>query len=795
MGKVATMALIGENTVKDFRGHFQQIELGYKVGGKDKLFKTQVMPTFSPGAALTKWEYDDYIIHDIKKAKKYAKTLELPKIPKHDFKLVLNLKDLERFVSRYIKAEEFATDYETTGLHFHKHEIINAGFADCKDFSTIVPMLEYTEEHMKKWEKRDRKLGKKINKFVKKHKKRIFKAVKKVNACKARKILHNGKFDYKFGKHNGIPYKNFYFDTILAHAILDENKYHDLNSCMEFEGLDYGPYDTGLWPWVNKDRKKKKSYQFIPVGMMCEYLAIDTTGDFRLYKKLQKKLDKQPELKKLMMKTQMPLVRLMADIEYKGCKLDLDLLRRIAKEFNGMIADIEEKVRKKTKLKDLNLSSPKQLLAYFTDANYPFEKMGIKKGKTGYSCGVETLNKFARKKKFAVIPNLILEHRAMMKLKSNYLDGKDGESGLVFFLDKKHKIHYSSNIHTPRTGRLSVTDPAVQTIPNPNPKYPQANIRKLFITSKKGNVIWGADFKQLELRVGAHLSQDRVMIKEIRNKVDLHVRNAVKFGTTLGFLPKKMTEKKFDKIRNYEPPKNWKKKYKGNKQKLKEIKRKIFEAEIYNGYRNMAKTLAFGLNYGMDANTIAQQYGMDVEDVQEMIDLYFIKYEGMYLWREDIMDQSIETGLLVLPDGRKRRFTSASNWFNSEFSQGCRKRDFDIAQIHRQASNFPIQGFANTIYTKGKIKLYKEMKKRKMKSRILISIHDGMIGEGPAHEMPLVKQLAKECMEMSLGKGKNKVPLLIDFDIFDRWYGKKIKMEDIEKKFAADSNDERRKAA
>ena len=151
-------------------------------------------------------------------------------------------------------------------------------------------MLEYTEEHMKNWKKKDQKLGKKVNKFVKKHKKKIYKAVKKVNACKARKILHNGKFDYKFGRHHGIPYTNFYFDTIIAHSILDENKYHDLNSCMEFEGFDYGPYDTKLWPCVNKDRKKKKRYQFIPIRMICKYLSNDNTGNFSLYQKLNKTL-------------------------------------------------------------------------------------------------------------------------------------------------------------------------------------------------------------------------------------------------------------------------------------------------------------------------------------------------------------------------------------------------------------------------------------------------------------------------------------------------------------------------
>ena len=91
--------------------------------------------------------------------------------------------------------------------------------------------------------------------------------------------------------------------------------------------------------------------------------------------------------------------------------------------------------------------------------------------------------------------------------------------------------------------------------------------------------------------------------------------------------------------------------------------------------------------------------------------------------------------------------------------------------------NFPIQGFANEVYTQGKLKLYDELKKQKMKSRIMISIHDDMVGEGPREEMVHLKSLAEECLVRTLGKGKNKVDLLIDFDLYDRWYGKKLQLE------------------
>src|SRR4029079_241572 len=125
------------------------------------------------------------------------------------------------------------------------------------------------------------------------------------------------------------------------------------------------------------------------------------------------------------------------------------------------------------------------------------------------------------------VPSLILESRTIGKLKSSYLDGKDGETGMLSWVDAVHHVHYHANIHTPRTGRMSVTDPALQTIPRPNPKYPAANIRQLFIPSKPGWVIFSVDYKHLEMRVAAFLSKDTTMIQEILDGVDMHSRNVI----------------------------------------------------------------------------------------------------------------------------------------------------------------------------------------------------------------------------------------------------------------------------
>ena len=783
MGKAPLMQLMAQNTIGDFQGHMDDFDIDYKYKKKERTFSTKIIPTYSPVSALSKWEYDDYIINDLKKAKKFAKTDKEPITKPPKFKLVLSKKDLREFEEYYSNVERFNTDYETTGLKFYKHKIINAGYADNGKFATIVPMLEYEDIHMKHrlWTDEDRKFAKKINRFVRKNKKRIFKTVGRVNASKAKKTLHNGKFDQKFGKFNGIPFKNFDFDTIIADALVDENKKHDLNTCMKLRGINYGAYDTLIWPYVNKSHKNKKSYQFIPPTMICEYLAIDVCGNNRLEKKVRKEL-KSEGLEDLFFDRQMPLSRLMCDCEYRGTKFDVQKLKEIGRLFEAKILDIETKIRKMTKIKDLNLNSSDQLLAYFESKDYPFAEMEIKRGKKGYSVDKGTLEKFGRKRKYAKIPKLILLHRSLSTMKKTFLDGNDGESGLLQSIDDKGFIHGNWNIHTPRTGRMSSSEPNLQNIPRPNPMFPDSNIRQLFQTRKKSWVMFSADFAQLELRVGSFLSKDRVMIKEIQKGVDLHTRNAVKFGLILGFLPVDMTEEKFSKIRGYKPPKKWEEKYKKNKKKLKRIENKILESSIYDEHRVFAKTLGFGLNYGMDANTLAGQFSMDVEEVQDMIDIYFDKYHELYDWREEICEKSIDEGLLVLPEtGRKRRFSQASEWYNSDHSQDCRRRDFDIGAVHRQAMNFPIQGYANEIYVEGKLKLEKELRKRKLKSRILLSIHDGLIGEGPKKEMEVVKELCHKTMERILGKGKWQVPLIVDFDLYDCWYGEKLSLAELGK--------------
>ena len=286
--------------------------------------------------------------------------------------------------------------------------------------------------------------------------------------------------------------------------------------------------------------------------------------------------------------------------------------------------------------------------------------------------------------------------------------------------------------------------------------------------------MFSIDYKQLEMRIVAWLARDMTMLREFKKNVDIHTRNAVMFGKVLGFLPDNMTEKKFARIRGYRQSRNYRSL--SSKERIK-VDIRVQRAGEYDEFRTLAKALGFGTNYGLTAGTLAREYDKETDDIQDLMDTYFEKYDGVFDWREEVKQEAFEKGVLYLPETkRKRRFTAAANWFNHELSQNIRKRQMDMQKIENQALNYPVQGYANEVFTQGKLRFYKALKKEGLISRIMLSLHDGVLGEGPMDEMVRVQELAIETMERTLSKGKShEVHLGIDFDVYKSWSGEKIK--------------------
>lgn len=796
VGKHALRPFLGVDSIRDVRGEFHDYSITYRKKGENKKrrFKTKIYVTYSPSAALGKWEQDDVIIHDFKKIKNYLKTGEAPKVPDLDWKPILNLKDLNKLKKTLLASKQFAFDFETSGKNFVKDKIICATFSNKEGKAWAVPCLEYTDKlfeqygfkktkkvnsYLETLDDENRKIIEKTNKFVTKYKSEIRNFFREVFSSDVSKIAQNGKFDIKFARaaRHPVKPKTYKFDTIIAHSLLDENKPHALTFLLEWFGINYGVYEKELWPYVGKD--KKKSYIFIPPLLLWEYGCKDADGTLRLKKILLKMLKKEPDLLKLFKKQQMPLVLTMSDIEYRGMKMDINMLKNLSKDFQYEITRIDKACKKLAGDKELNPGSPAQLAKAFERLKAPV----VKKTPSGTMSTNETcLNQWVKKgnrKKVQKLAENIINLRTVQGLKSKYLDGADGDSGVLKWVDKNNLVHYSSNIHTPRTGRLSISDPPIQQIPRPNPKF-NINLRKMFIPSNPDWLLCSADFAQLEMRIAAFLSRDMTMIKEIRNKVDIHSRNIVMFGTTLGLLPEDITEKKFIRIMDYEAPKGWKKL---SKEERKKIKKRIKKAAEYTELRVLAKTIGFGLAYGKTAYSIAKEFGIDVDQVESMIEMYFEKYHGLNDWREKQKEDWMIKRVSVLPETKRRRRFTCARWFNSSYSGDYFKRKTDIEAVDRQAMNFPIQGYANEIYTSGadfkggKIRLHKVLKKKRMESGITLTMHDGILIDTKPSEAKKVKAMCLKYLPKVLGKGtKYEVPLDVDIEFYDRWSGEKVKL-------------------
>lgn len=777
-GRYAFQALSGHTSVGDFRGHFQDYKLEYKVSIGDKKvvkeFSCKIMPTYSIESSMTVWSTDDYIIHDIKKAKKYWKKgiLDVTPIPK--YKIYTNIDELEEAAEFLSKQKETYFDTETNGLYFYRNNIVNIGFTHAKNALVhIWYMSQVPKDHMKKYTDEEKRQQFKINKFVGKYKGRIEAATQKVMGSKSRKIAHNIKFDLKMLYAHKIKTKNIYFDTMVADALIDENKYHDLNSCMEYRGINFGAYDTDLWKYVNKDRKNKKPYSYVPPTLLCKYLAIDVGGLALLKPHIIKEL-KDPKtapneaMYKLMFEQQMPLLRELYRMEVRGFHADIDLLKKLGDDVGGKMKVLVDEFNKITG-GTVSINSPEQVSKYFEERNYPFEKVHAKKGKKGYSVGEDTLKKFVNFKKFRKLPEIILEYRGLQKLKSTYLDGKTGEEGLVKMVSPKGKFHCSYNLHIARTGRLSSSEPNLQNIPN---KTDGISVRNVFI-APKGQVIWECDFSQLELRVIAWLANDKVLIDEIQNGKDLHSYNAVNFGKDLNFIDEDTTIEKFLEAYNYVPPVGWK--------DLPEKKRAKIEEKVELQYtmdklRKLAKKIAFGLNYGIEESTVAEEFGISNEQSATAFASYFKKYKAVDKYIHTRIDEVLKKGYLELPiTGRRRRFTQAVRWLNSEFGKDYYMRRNLIKEIERQAMNFPVQGLANEIYVRAKLRLAKDLRRQKLKAKFGLTIHDGMVNTGYLKDMKVVGELVKKNFKDQLGEGRWAVPLTSDFEVFKHcWGGEKI---------------------
>lgn len=769
MGKVSHWVLSDEQSFTEFTGHFEDFSLDYEVTHGLKTmraaFSCKVMPTFGLNASLNKWEYNVEIIRHMKKAMAYLENPMVPRTVDPKLNVILNQEQLKAWHKKMLtltKKDIVATDLETTGFEFFKDKIINSGY--CVDGKTvdIIYLEKYLPDHIKSFDGPNKARAVQINTFISRYHKEVMVILKQVHAH-IRTVLHNGKFDSKFSAFNGVPYQDFYADTLVGDSLVDENLMHGLNFCFERNGINFGPYDTELWPYTNKDEKKRKSYQWVPPYLLEKYLGYDCYG-LRLLWDIQEKQIEKAGLTDHFFRRKMPALKMVTQSEFIGMKADKKLIVAVSKAITTKQNVTLDKLKKMTKDEEFNPNSGKQISAYMVAQGYPLDRLEIPENATGYSTAGEHLQKLVAIKKYAEFPKLILDYKKLMKIKGTYVDGKNGDGGMLKYLDPAHRIHTNFNIWSPRTSRWSARSPSVQVWPRPVTGLPNA---RNFIIPKPGWNLFEADFSALEMAVVAGLSKDPVMTKLLNDGTDIHSYNAVSLGKILKMVDDDITYEKFlEYIGKGSIPVETIQ----NDPELKAIYLK------YSELRTNVKNVGFGLSYGKSAHSFAEEFEIPEEEAQDMVDAYFDVYKGIKKWRDQIVKEALLYGEVKLQSGRPRRFHGAVDWINAPESKDTWSAKKLREEIARQAMNYPVQGGAHEVFEPACIRLTRRFKSEGMSARLGFYIHDGILGECPPEENQMVAKLIKAEMPYTFNKGTDlELKLKIDTDFYRGcWYGEKF---------------------
>jgi DNA polymerase-1 len=438
----------------------------------------------------------------------------------------------------------------------------------------------------------------------------------------------------------------------------------------------------------------------VPKEKVSWYCCEDVDMTLRLKEIFEPELKKN-NLSKVFTDIEMPLVEVLADVELNGIKLDVKLLNRLAGEAEIDIKDLESKIHKLAG-REFNIASPKQLKEVLFD-ELKLEATNNKRTKTGVSTSADNLEKMLGQ--HDIIPK-ILEYREVTKLYSTYL------TTLPEMVNKKTgRLHTSYNQTIAATGRLSSIDPNLQNIPVRGEGL-GSQVRKAFV-AEKGYKLLSLDYSQIELRIVAHLAQDKKMMEVFKNNQDIHSKTAMEiFGVSSDQLTKDM--------------------------------------------RRDAKTINFGILYGVSSFGLSSRVGeMTMGDAKQYIKKYFEAYPQVEQYIEQIKLQVNQEGFVRNELGRMRKFP--------EIKSG---QFFIRAAAERAAVNFPIQSLAADVIKVAMINIASKIKDQGSNIKLLLQVHDELVFEVKEDK---VEEWAKKLIPMMEGAIKLSVPVKVEGKVGDNW--------------------------
>ncbi len=510
------------------------------------------------------------------------------------------------------------------------------------------------------------------------------------------KIGHNLKYDLKVLRNYGIVVQAPLFDTMVAHYLVNPDMRHNMDILAETY-LNYSPQP--ITDLIGKKGKNQGSMRDVPLEQQTEYAVEDADITLQLKQHFEKEMAAADTLS-LYKKVELPLVEVLTDMECEGINLDTDFLGELSK---GLSSDIQklEKAIFEAAGETFNLASPKQLGPIL------FEKLKLvdkpKKTKTGqYSTAEDVLSYLA---KDHPIVSDILDWRSLQKLQNTYVDALPKEIN-----PKTGRVHTIYNQAVAATGRLSSNNPNLQNIPIRTERGQQ--VRKAFIPRDENHVLMAADYSQIELRIIAALSKDEGMVSAFQNNEDIHAATAAKV---------------------FRVP-------------LEEVTRE---------QRSNAKTVNFGIIYGVSAFGLSQQTNLNRAESKELIETYYATYPKLRAYIQDQIDFARDHGYVATVLGRRRYLKDIN-------SQNAIVR----GAAERNAVNAPIQGSAADIIKLAMIAIQKRLRQEKWNSKMLLQVHDELVFDVPKSEVDTLKTMVKTEMENAF---QLEVPLVVDIGMGSHW--------------------------
>lgn len=592
---------------------------------------------------------------------------------RHDYQLIDTEEKRNEIIKKLLTSEILALDTETTGTDPMDAELVGMSFSITENQAFYVPVPAEREEAIKI-----------VREFEP-----VFKNEKSL------KVGQNIKYDMLVLQNYGIEVRGKLFDTMVAHYVLQPELRHNMDYLAEI----YLHYQTiHIEELIGPKGKGQKNMRDLSPQEVYLYACEDADVTLKLKNILEQELKKN-DAEKLFYEIEMPLVPVLVNIESNGVRLDTEALKQSSEHFTTRLQSIEKEIYTLAE-GEFNITSPKQVGEILFDKLKIVEK--AKKTKTGqYVTSEEVLESLRNKHD---IIGKILEYRGLKKLLSTYIDALP-----QLINPKTGRIHTSFNQTVTATGRLSSSNPNLQNIPIRDEDGKE--IRKAFIPDD-GCSFFSADYSQIELRIMAHLSEDKNMIDAFLSGYDIHAATAAKIY-------------------------------------------KVDIKEVTADMRRKAKTANFGIIYGISVFGLAERMNVDRKEAKELIDGYFETYPQVKSYMDKSIQVAREHGYVETIFHRKRFLPDIN-------SRNAVVRGY----AERNAINAPIQGSAADIIKVAMARIYERFKAEGLKAKMILQVHDELNFSVPAKEKEIVEQVVIEEMEKAY---RMHVPLKADCGWGTNW--------------------------